>query len=69
MNHVEHELGQPNPNPLAALSRFAFLIGRWRCDAKVKLAGGEWQNFQAAWLGRCILDDHSIADLQLLRPH
>jgi hypothetical protein len=62
MDLVDQEFGQPNPNAPAALSRFAFLIGRWRCDAKVRLADGEWQTFQATWLGRFILDGYAIAD-------
>ena len=51
-----------NPSAPAALSRFAFLIGKWRCEAKVRSAKGEWQTFQATWLGRFILDGHAIAD-------
>jgi hypothetical protein len=44
------------------ISRFAFLVGTWRCEARVKLAGGDWQTFQASWRGRFILDGHAIAD-------
>lgn len=62
MDQVEQEFGKLNPNAPAALSRFAFLIGRWRCEARVRLAGGEWQAFQATWLGRFILDGYAIAD-------
>ena len=62
MDQVEQKFGKPNPNAPAALSRFAFLIGRWRCEAKVRSANGEWQTFQATWLGRFILDGHAIAD-------
>lgn len=62
MDQVDQEFGKPNPNAPAALSRFAFLIGRWRCEARVKLANGEWQTFQATWLGRFILDGYAIAD-------
>jgi len=36
--------------------QFAFLIGSWRCEAKVRSANGEWQRFEATWLGRFILD-------------
>ena len=56
------DFGKPNPNAPAALSRFAFLIGKWRCAAKVRLANGEWQTFEASWLGRFILDGYAIAD-------
>ena len=62
MDQHEQEFGQVNPKAPAALSRFAFLIGQWRCDAKVKLVSGEWQTFQATWLGRYILDGYAIAD-------
>ena len=62
MDQVGREFGDPNPNAPAALSRFAFLIGRWRCDAKLKSTHGEWQNFEATWFGRFILDGHAIAD-------
>lgn len=47
MNQIEQEFGNLNPNAPAALSRFAFLVGRWRCEAKVKLANGERQTFRA----------------------
>ena len=62
MNRSDQEFGQPNPNAPSALSRFAFLIGKWRCEAKVKLENGEWQTFEATWLGRYILDGYVIAD-------
>ncbi len=62
MNQVEQEFGRPNPNAPAALSRFAFLIGRWQCEAKVRSANAEWQRFEATWLGRFILDGYAIAD-------
>jgi hypothetical protein len=62
MDQVDQEFGKPNPNAPAALSRFAFLIGRWRCEAKLRLANGEWQTFQARWLGRYILDGYVIED-------
>jgi hypothetical protein len=61
-DQADQEFGRPSPNAPPALSRFAFLIGRWRCEAKVKLDNGEWQRFEAAWLGRYILDGHAIAD-------
>jgi hypothetical protein len=62
MDPIEQEFGKPNPNAPAALSRFAFLIGRWRCEARVRSANGEWQTLQATWLGRFILDGYAIAD-------
>ena len=62
MDQIDQEFGKPNPNAPPALSQFAFLIGRWRCEAKVRSASGEWQTFKAAWLGRFILDGYAIAD-------
>jgi hypothetical protein len=62
MDQVKHEFNQPNPNAPTELSRFAFLIGRWRCEAKVKSAKGEWQTFRAHWVGHYILDGYAIAD-------
>lgn len=62
MDQVDQKFGQPNPNAPAALSRFAFLIGRWRCEATVRSANGEWQTLHATWLGRFILDGYAIAD-------
>jgi hypothetical protein len=56
MDQIEQEFGKPNPNAPAALSRFEFLIGRWQCEANIRLANGDWQIFQATWLGRFILD-------------
>jgi hypothetical protein len=62
MDQVEQEFGKPNPSAPSALSRFAFLIGRWRCEAKVRSDSQEWQTFPATWLGRFILDGYAIAD-------
>lgn len=58
----DQEFGNANPGAPAALTRFAFLTGRWQCDAKVRLPSGEWQTLQATWLGRFILDGYAIAD-------
>src|ERR1700733_3936216 len=60
MDQVNQELGSPHA-PMA-LARFGFLIGSWRCKAKLQSAHGEWQTFQAAWQGRSILDGHAIED-------
>ena len=62
MHPIEREFGLANPHAPAALSLFAFLIGRWQCAAKVRLANGELQMFQATWMGRYILDGYAIAD-------
>jgi hypothetical protein len=62
MDQVDQNFGKLNPNAPAALAQFAFLVGRWRCEAKLKSATGEWQTFQATWLGRFILDGYAISD-------
>jgi hypothetical protein len=62
MRQIEQEFGRLNPNAPKALTRFAFLIGTWECEAKVKSANGKWQRFQAKWIGRYILDGYAIAD-------
>jgi hypothetical protein len=31
---MDQEFGAPNPKAPPELSQFAFLIGKWRCDAK-----------------------------------
>jgi hypothetical protein len=60
----QHEEGveKPNPNAPKELSRFAFLIGRWKFNARFKAADGEWKMFHGTWLGRYILDGYAIAD-------
>ena len=62
MDQVEEDFGKPNPNAPTALSRFAFLIGTWRCEARVRSAEGEWKTLQGTWVGRFILDGYAIAD-------
>ena len=62
MGQVGQKFSKPNPNAPAVLSRFAFLIGNWRCEAKVRSANGEWQSLRATWLGRFVLDGYAIAD-------
>jgi hypothetical protein len=62
MDQVDQNFGTPNPKAPLALARFAFLIGRWQCGARVRSANGEWQTLQATWLGRFILDGYVIAD-------
>ena len=58
----EKDYGKLNPKAAPELSRFAFLIGKWKCKTKLLSADGTWQTFEAAWLGRYILDGYTIAD-------
>jgi len=46
----------------AELQKFAFLIGRWRCESRVKMPDGTLRTSRAEWLGRFLLDGHAIAD-------
>ncbi|HEU5413260.1 MAG TPA: DUF1579 family protein [Candidatus Angelobacter sp.] len=62
MERLDYQSGTSQPNLSAELSRFAFLIGKWRCKAKLKSETGEYQTFEGVWLGRFILDGHVIAD-------
>jgi hypothetical protein len=62
MHQVKQEFGKLNPNAPAELSRFSFLIGNRRFEAKVKVADGQWHSFKGTWLGRYILDGYAIAD-------
>src|SRR6202140_3392349 len=54
--------GSSNPKAPPELSQFAFIIGKWRCDARVKGEDGTWQPYQATWVGRYILDGYVISD-------
>lgn len=58
----DKEYGTPSPKAPPELSQFAFIIGKWNCDAKVKGDDGLWQPYKATWLGRYILDGYVIAD-------
>ena len=51
-----------NPNAPSELSRFAFLIGKWRCEVSLKRDDGSWESLKATWEGRYILDGYAIAD-------
>ena len=62
MHSTEQEFGKPNPLAPAELRLFTFLIGKWRCEAKVQLPGGAWVTWPATWEGRYILDGYAIAD-------
>ena len=62
MTQIAEGFGKINPKAPAELARFAFLVGKFRCEAKLKSADGSWQTFEAAWLGRFILDGYAIAD-------
>jgi hypothetical protein len=61
MRRVRRDFSNLNRN-VPELSRFAFLIGKWRFGASVKLSSGELHPFRGTWVGRYILDGHAIAD-------
>ncbi|NIO00721.1 MAG: hypothetical protein GTO42_01060 [Candidatus Latescibacteria bacterium] len=62
MAHEQRTYGKPNPDAPRQLSQFAFLIGKWRCDSKVKGKDGVFETHPATWTGRYILDGYVIAD-------
>jgi hypothetical protein len=62
MKQIEQNFGKRNPKAPQALSHFEFLIGRFKCEAKLKPSDGNWQMFNATWEGRFILDGYAIAD-------
>jgi len=62
MKRSEQKYGKLNPGAPPELSRFAFLIGKWRCDAKLRREDGTWESLKATWEGRYILDGYAIAD-------
>jgi hypothetical protein len=62
MEQAEDEFGRINPKAAPELARFAFLIGKWRCEVKLQAATGDWQTFAATWFGRYVLDGYAIAD-------
>jgi hypothetical protein len=62
MGKIEQDFGKLNSKAPPALKHFAFLIGRWKCEAKLKSSDGNWQMFRATWSGRFILDGYAIAD-------
>lgn len=62
MGKIEQDFGKLNPKAPPPLKHFAFLIGHWKCEARLKSSDGNWQMFGAAWNGRFILDGYAIAD-------
>lgn len=69
MDRDEGEYGALNPSAAPELSRFAFLVGRWRCEARLKLEDGSWETLEASWVGRYVLDGYAIMDeFRMTRP-
>lgn len=62
MPNTRRGFGERNPDAPAALSRFAFLIGEWRCEANLKVAEGKSRILRANWVGRFVLDGYAVAD-------
>lgn len=62
MKRSEQRYGKLNPAAPPELSRFAFLIGKWRGEAKLRREDGAQESFKATWEGRYILDGYAIAD-------
>jgi hypothetical protein len=62
MRQIEHDFGKCNRKAPEALSHFAFLIGRFKCEANLKSSDGNWRMFHATWNGRFILEGNAITD-------
>ncbi len=62
MQPLQQASDKPNPNAPAELAHFAFLLGHWRCQAKIKRPDGNTQTYPATWHGHYILDGYAIAD-------
>lgn len=62
MEQHKQERTKLNSNAPPELSRWSFLIGKYRCEAKLKREGGTWESLKATWEGRYILDGYAIAD-------
>lgn len=60
MHEVSQEFGKLNPNAPVELCQFAFLIGNWSFDARVKTADGQSHPFKGTWCGRYVLDGYAI---------
>ena len=56
------DFGAPNPNAPPELAQFAFLIGRWQCESRIKMPDGQILRSSAEWIGRYILDGYAIAE-------
>lgn len=62
MTRYERAYGKLNPHAPPELSRFAFLIGAWRCEARLKQDDGTSQALKGSWEGRYVLDGYAIED-------
>lgn len=62
MERDEQQYGKRNPKAPQELSQFAFLIGKWSGEAKLKRDNGTWEGLKVAWEGRYILDGYAIED-------
>lgn len=62
MTRMEQEYGKLNANAPPELARFAFLIGNFRGEARLKREDGSWDHWKVTWEGRYILDGYAIAD-------
>lgn len=62
MKRDKQQYTKPNPDAPPELSRFAFLIGKWRCEGSLRQEDGTWESLRATWEGSYILDGYAIAD-------
>jgi hypothetical protein len=51
-----------NPKAPPELARFAFLVGKYRSEAKIKRDDGSWDDWKGTWAGHFIVDGYAIED-------
>jgi hypothetical protein len=62
MEQDGRQYGKLNPKAPVELARWAFLVGDWAGEAKLKREGGRTETLQVSWDGRYILDGYAIED-------
>jgi hypothetical protein len=62
MGQQARQDGKLNPKAPAELARWAFLVGDWHGEARLKRDGGKIERLQVSWNGRYILDGYAIQD-------
>ncbi|HEY8002909.1 MAG TPA: hypothetical protein VIE16_01710 [Phenylobacterium sp.] len=62
METSEQAASAQAPQTSKALEWFAFLIGKWRFEARFKSENGATSTFHGTWVGRGILDGQVIED-------
>ena len=62
MTAAAGEFGRPNPDAPRELEEFAFLIGEWRCDIRIRAADDGYETHEGSLVARYTLDGYAIVD-------